>query len=32
MNEGIMMHPWHSHGYAMKVVARDGIPLGSAAF
>ncbi len=32
MNEGVMMHPWHSHGYAMKVVARDGIPLGSAAF
>ncbi len=32
MNEGIMMHPWHSHGYAMKVVARDGRPLGSAAF
>jgi FtsP/CotA-like multicopper oxidase with cupredoxin domain len=32
MNEGVMMHPWHSHGYAMRVVARDGIPLGSAAF
>ena len=32
MNEGIMMHPWHSHGYAMEIVARDGIPLGSAAF
>lgn len=32
MNEGIMMHPWHSHGYAMRVVARDGRPLGSAAF
>jgi FtsP/CotA-like multicopper oxidase with cupredoxin domain len=32
MNEGVMMHPWHSHGYAMNVVARDGIPLGSAAF
>ncbi len=32
MNEGIMMHPWHSHGYAMRVVARDGIPLGGAAF
>ena len=32
MNEGVMMHPWHSHGYAMEVVARDGIPLGSAAF
>jgi hypothetical protein len=32
MNEGIMMHPWHSHGYRMRVVARDGAPLGSAAF
>ncbi|HEX9044272.1 MAG TPA: multicopper oxidase domain-containing protein [Candidatus Limnocylindrales bacterium] len=32
MNEGIMMHPWHSHGYKMRVVARDGYPLGSAAF
>jgi FtsP/CotA-like multicopper oxidase with cupredoxin domain len=32
MNEGIMMHPWHSHGFAMDVVARDGIPLGSAGF
>jgi FtsP/CotA-like multicopper oxidase with cupredoxin domain len=32
MNEGIMMHPWHSHGYTMKVIARDGRPLGSAAF
>ena len=32
MNEGVMMHPWHSHGYAMRVVARDGIPLGAAAF
>jgi FtsP/CotA-like multicopper oxidase with cupredoxin domain len=32
MNEGIMMHPWHSHGYRMHVVARDGYPLGSAAF
>ena len=32
MNEGIMMHPWHSHGFRMKVVARDGAPLGSAAF
>ena len=32
MNEGSMMHPWHSHGYRMKVVARDGYPLGSAAF
>jgi manganese oxidase len=32
MNEGTMMHPWHSHGFAMDVVARDGIPLGSASF
>jgi len=32
MNEGLMMHPWHSHGFAMDVVARDGIPLGSASF
>jgi FtsP/CotA-like multicopper oxidase with cupredoxin domain len=32
MNEGFMMHPWHLHGYVMKVVARDGRPLGSAAF
>ena len=32
MNEGIMMHPWHSHGYKMRVVARDGYPLGGAAF
>ena len=32
MNEGMMMHPWHSHGFAMDVVARDGIPLGSAGF
>ena len=32
MNEGVMMHPWHSHGYAMRIVARDGHPLGSAAF
>ncbi len=32
MNEGVMMHPFHSHGFAMKVVARDGRPLGSAAF
>jgi manganese oxidase len=31
MNEGVMMHPWHSHGFAMELVARDGIPLGSAA-
>ena len=32
MNEGIMMHPWHLHGQPMRVVARDGYPLGSAAF
>jgi FtsP/CotA-like multicopper oxidase with cupredoxin domain len=32
MNEGVMMHPWHSHGYVMNVVARDGRPLGNAAF
>jgi FtsP/CotA-like multicopper oxidase with cupredoxin domain len=32
MNEGVMMHPWHLHGNRMKVVARDGYPLGSAAF
>jgi FtsP/CotA-like multicopper oxidase with cupredoxin domain len=31
MNEGVMMHPWHSHGFSMELVARDGIPLGSAA-
>ena len=32
MNEGIMYHPFHSHGYAMKVVARDGYPLGQNAY
>jgi hypothetical protein len=32
MNEGIMMHPWHLHGYRMRVVARDGARLGSAEF
>ncbi len=32
MNEGFMMHPWHLHGFRMKVVARDGYPLGSNAF
>jgi manganese oxidase len=32
MNEGVMMHPWHSHGNVMRIVARDGRPLGSAAF
>ena len=32
MNEGTMTHPWHTHGFRMRVVARDGAPLGSAAF
>ena len=32
MNEGNMMHPWHLHGMPMHVVARDGYPLGTAAF
>ncbi len=32
MNEGQMMHPWHLHGVPMRVVARDGYPLGAAAF
>jgi FtsP/CotA-like multicopper oxidase with cupredoxin domain len=32
MNEGSMMHPWHLHGMPMHVVARDGWPLGAAAF
>ncbi len=32
MNEGLMMHPWHLHGYVMKVIERDGRPLGTAAF
>ena len=32
MNEGIMMHPWHSHGFRMRVTARDGYDLGGAAF
>ena len=32
MNEGTMMHPWHLHGTPMRVVARDGYPLGAAAF
>ena len=30
MNEGQMMHPWHLHGVPMRVVARDGYPLGAA--
>ncbi len=32
MNEGNMVHPWHLHGMPMRAVARDGYPLGSAAF
>lgn len=32
MNEGVMMHPWHLHGMPMRIVARDGYPLGSAEF
>ena len=32
MNEGNMSHPWHLHGVPMRVVARDGHPLGTAAF
>ena len=32
MNEGIMTHPWHLHGMPMRVVARDGYPLGGAEF
>jgi manganese oxidase len=32
MNEGTMMHPWHLHGMPMRVIARDGWPLGGAAF
>jgi FtsP/CotA-like multicopper oxidase with cupredoxin domain len=32
MNEGVMMHPWHLHGLPMRVVARDGYPLGAAEF
>jgi FtsP/CotA-like multicopper oxidase with cupredoxin domain len=32
MNEGIMYHPFHSHGYRQQVVARDGYPLGAAAY
>ena len=27
-----MMHPWHLHGYRMRVIARDGYPLGAAQF
>jgi FtsP/CotA-like multicopper oxidase with cupredoxin domain len=32
MNEGVMYHPFHSHGYRQTVVARDGYPLGAAAY
>ncbi|HET7677914.1 MAG TPA: multicopper oxidase domain-containing protein [Candidatus Limnocylindrales bacterium] len=32
MNEGVMMHPWHLHGMPMRIVARDGYPLGGAGF
>jgi FtsP/CotA-like multicopper oxidase with cupredoxin domain len=32
MNEGTMMHPWHTHGFRQRIVARDGAPLGSAEF
>lgn len=32
MNEGIMYHPFHSHGYKQTIVARDGYPLGSNAY
>jgi FtsP/CotA-like multicopper oxidase with cupredoxin domain len=32
MNEGTMMHPWHTHGFRMHVVARDGAALGNASF
>ena len=32
MNEGVMTHPWHLHGMPMRIVARDGYPLGTAEF
>jgi FtsP/CotA-like multicopper oxidase with cupredoxin domain len=32
MNEGTMTHPWHTHGFRMHVVARDGADLGQASF
>ena len=32
MNEGIMYHPFHGHGYRQRVVARDGYPLGPNAY
>jgi FtsP/CotA-like multicopper oxidase with cupredoxin domain len=31
-NEGVMMHPWHTHGFRQHVVARDGAQLGNASF
>lgn len=31
-NEGVMMHPWHTHGFRQHVVARDGAQLGDASF
>jgi FtsP/CotA-like multicopper oxidase with cupredoxin domain len=32
MNEGILYHPFHSHGYRQTIVARDGYPLGPNAY
>jgi FtsP/CotA-like multicopper oxidase with cupredoxin domain len=32
MNQGTMTHTWHTHGFRMSVVARDGAPLGNASF
>ena len=32
MNEGIMYHPFHGHGYRQRVVARDGYALGNNAY
>ena len=32
MNEGIMYHPFHSHGYRQQIVARDGYALGANAY
>ena len=31
-SEGVMVHPWHTHGFRQHVVARDGAQLGSASF
>ena len=31
-NEGVMMHPWHTHGFRQHVVARDGAQLEGASF